>query len=54
MFDFYNFGRYGPGGIQKAVRAVKPKFLLLVGRTTYDYRNYSGMNVDPLCPTFQP
>ena len=23
-----------------------------VGRTTYDYLNYGGQNVDPLCPTF--
>ncbi len=24
----------------------------MLGRTTYDYRNYSGLNIDPLCPTF--
>ncbi len=52
LFDSYNFGRYGPAGIQQAVRAVRPQYLLLVGRTTYDYLNYSGLNVDPLCPTF--
>ncbi|HLX63306.1 MAG TPA: C25 family cysteine peptidase [Planctomycetota bacterium] len=52
LFDYYNFGRYGPVGIQNAVRAARPKYLLLLGRTTYDYRNYSGLNVDPLCPTF--
>jgi len=51
LFDYYNFGRYGPAGIQKALRAVRPSYLLLLGRTTYDYRNYSGLNVDPLCPT---
>ena len=26
--------------------------LMLLGRTTYDYHNYEGQNVDPLCPTF--
>src|SRR5579862_4934711 len=52
IFDYYNYGRYGPIGIQNAVRSVRPQFLLLVGRTTYDYRNYSGANVDPLCPAF--
>ena len=52
LFDYYNYGRYGPAGIQNAVRSVHPQYLLLLGRTTYDYRNYSGLNVDPLCPSF--
>jgi hypothetical protein len=52
IFDYYNYGRYGPAGIQNAVRSTRPQYLLLLGRTTYDYRNYSGLNVDPLCPTF--
>jgi len=52
LFDYYNNGRYGPAGIQNAVRSVRPKYLLLVGRTTYDYKNYSGLNIDPLCPSF--
>jgi autotransporter-associated beta strand protein len=51
VFDYYAFGRYGPSGIQAAVRAVQPKFLLLVGRSTYDYKNYGGVGVDTLCPT---
>ena len=50
VFDYYGFGRYGPTPIQAAVRSTRPKYLLLIGRTTYDYRNYSGANVDPLCP----
>ena len=52
LFDYYNFGRFGPAGIQRAVRSVHPQYLLLLGRTTYDYRNYTGLNVDPMCPTF--
>ncbi|HLX62872.1 MAG TPA: C25 family cysteine peptidase [Planctomycetota bacterium] len=52
IFDYYNYGRYGPSGIQNAVRAVRPQYLLLAGRTTYDYRDYSGLGVDPMCPTF--
>ena len=52
IFDYYGFGRYGPAAIQNAVRSTRPQYLLLVGRTTYDYRNYSGANVDPLCPAF--
>ncbi|MCY3024154.1 MAG: C25 family cysteine peptidase [Planctomycetota bacterium] len=52
LFDFYGFGRYGPEAIRAAVRAVRPAYLLLVGRTTFDYRNYTGANVDPLCPSF--
>jgi len=47
-----NYGRYGPTGIQKAVRSLRPQYLVLLGRTTYDYKNYSGANVDPMCPTF--
>jgi len=52
LFDYYGFGRYGPAAIHAAVQAAKPQYLLLLGRTTYDYRNYSGANVEPLCPTF--
>ncbi len=52
LFDYYNDGRYGPSGIQNAVRALHPRYVLLLGRTTYDYLNYSGLNVDPLCPAF--
>ncbi|HLX60660.1 MAG TPA: C25 family cysteine peptidase [Planctomycetota bacterium] len=52
LFDYYNYGRYGPTAIQSMVRSARPQYLLLVGRTTYDYHNYSGANVDPMCPTF--
>ncbi len=52
LFDYYNYGRFGPVAIQNAVRSVRPEYLLLVGRTTYDYNNSSGANVDPLCPSF--
>ncbi len=52
IFDYYNYGRYSPVAIQNAVRALRPQYLLLLGRTTYDYRNYSGLNIDPLCPAF--
>src|SRR5207247_11410187 len=52
LFDYYGYGRYGPSAIQNAVRSTRPQYLLLLGRTTYDYRNYSGLNVDPLCPAF--
>ncbi len=52
LFNCYNFGRYGPAAIQKAARIIRPQYLLLAGRTTYDYHNYSGQNIDPLCPAF--
>jgi len=52
LFDYYNYGRYGPDGIRNAVRSVRPAYLLLTGRTTYDYLNYEGKNIDPLCPAF--
>jgi len=52
IFDYYGYGRYGPIPIQKVVRALHPGYLLLAGRTTADYHNYSGNHVDPLCPTF--
>ncbi|MEI6236724.1 MAG: C25 family cysteine peptidase, partial [Planctomycetota bacterium] len=42
----------GPSGIRNAVRSTNPTYLLLVGRTTYDYRNYEGKNIDPLCPAY--
>ncbi|MEI6234686.1 MAG: C25 family cysteine peptidase [Planctomycetota bacterium] len=52
LFDYYNYGRFGPDGIRNAVRSTKPTYLLLVGRTTYDYLNYEGQNIDPLCPAY--
>ncbi len=52
LFDYYNYGRYGPAGIQKAVQAGRPQYLLLLGRTTYDYKNFSALNLDPMCPAF--
>ena len=52
LFDYYGYGRYGPEPIRAAVRELQPRFLLLVGRTTYDYLNKEGQNVDPLCPAF--
>jgi hypothetical protein len=52
LFDYYNYGRFGPDGIQKAVSSLRPQYLLLLGRTTYDYLDYEGRGVDPLCPTF--
>ncbi|MCX7806484.1 MAG: C25 family cysteine peptidase, partial [Planctomycetota bacterium] len=51
LFDAHGFGRYGPGGIRNAVMTVRPKFLLLLGRTSFDYRNYLGQNMDMMCPT---
>ncbi len=52
LFDYYGFGRYGPAGIRNAIRSTRPAYVLLAGRTSYDYKNYSGANVDPLCPAF--
>ncbi len=52
LFDYYNYGRFGPRAIQNAVRSTRPAYLLLLGKTTYDYKNYSGLNVDPMCPAF--
>ncbi|MCY3021776.1 MAG: C25 family cysteine peptidase [Planctomycetota bacterium] len=51
VFNYYGFGRYGPAAIRAAVGSVTPRFLLLVGRSTYDYRNYAGLNIATLCPT---
>jgi hypothetical protein len=52
LFDAYGFGRYGPRGIQQAVRALRPRFVALLGRTTFDYRKYQGPGFDPMCPAF--
>jgi hypothetical protein len=52
LFDAYNFGRYGPEGIRAAARAGEIKYLLLAGRTHYDYKNYEGLGLDPRVPTF--
>jgi hypothetical protein len=52
LFDYYNYGRYGPDGIRNAVRATRPEYLLLAGRTNADYRDYTGTGADPLCPTY--
>jgi len=34
LFDYYNFGRYSPVAIRAAVRAIQPRYLLLLGRTS--------------------
>ncbi|MBI3827967.1 MAG: autotransporter-associated beta strand repeat-containing protein [Planctomycetes bacterium] len=52
LFDAYGYGRYGPAGIRNAVRDTRPRYLLLVGRTNWDYHGYEGVHLDPLCPTF--
>ncbi|HLX61614.1 MAG TPA: C25 family cysteine peptidase, partial [Planctomycetota bacterium] len=52
IFDYYGYGRYGPVPIQNAIWSVRPAYVLLAGRTTYDYHDYAGAGVDPLCPTF--
>lgn len=52
LFDAYGHGRYGPQSIRAAVREIRPRFLLLLGRSTSDYLNREGKGVDPLCPTF--
>ena len=52
LFDYFGHGRFGPDPIRAAVRALRPRFLLLVGRTTYDYLDYEGAGLDPLCPSF--
>ena len=46
LFDAYGYGRFGPEGIQRGVRTVRPKYLLLQGRSTYDYRGWMTA-VDP-------
>lgn len=52
LFDSYGCGRFGPAGIYRAAYAAKPRFLLLAGRTTYDYRGrVAPAGIDPLCPT---
>ncbi|MCK6471413.1 MAG: C25 family cysteine peptidase [Planctomycetes bacterium] len=52
LFDAYNFGRYGPAAIRNAVRDRKPDFLLLVGRSHWDYQDLEGLGLDPMVPTF--
>jgi autotransporter-associated beta strand protein len=52
LFDYYNYGRYGPDGIRNAVRSTRPQYLLLAGRTSSDYHDYSGAGANPLCPTY--
>src|ERR1043165_6669450 len=52
LFDYDNYGRYGPDGIRNAVRSTRPQYLLLAGRTSSDYHDYSGAGANPLCPTY--
>jgi autotransporter-associated beta strand protein len=52
LFDYYGYGRYGPDAIRTGAHAAGAKFLLLVGRTTYDYHDREKAGVDPLCPSF--
>jgi hypothetical protein len=51
LIDAYGYGRYGPLGIQRAVRTVRPKYLLLLGRTTYDTKDWFEVGTEVGCPT---
>ncbi|MCZ7646853.1 MAG: C25 family cysteine peptidase [Planctomycetota bacterium] len=54
LMDSYNHGRYGPGGLYRALFAARPRprFLCLLGHTTSDYKDkLAPFGIDPLCPT---
>jgi hypothetical protein len=48
--DTYGWGRYGAGAIVNLVRAVGPRYVLLVGDNSYDYLDRTGLGVDPMVP----
>jgi len=49
--DSCGHGRYGAGAIINTVRAVGPKYVLLVGDNGYDYLDHTGAGVDPMVPS---
>ena len=57
VFDEFSFGMHTPQAITdlldlaRASWALKPRYLLLVGDASYDYRNYEGGGYFDLVPT---
>ena len=57
LFDFYTDGAKDPAAIQRFLRfanrrwAVKPRFVALIGGTSYDRKNVDGLG-ENLMPTF--
>ena len=49
--DTYGHGRYGAAAIINMVRAVNPKYVLLVGDNGYDYLGRTGTGLDPMVPS---
>ncbi len=50
--DTWGLGREGAAGIAALVRAVGPRYLLLVGDNAYDYRGLTAGDVDSMVPAF--
>jgi hypothetical protein len=49
--DTFGYGRYGAAAIVNLVRDVRPRYLLLVGDNSYDYRGREGLGIDPMVPS---
>jgi hypothetical protein len=48
--DTWGWGRYGAPGIAEAVRAARPRYILLVGDNAYDYLGRAPGEADPMVP----
>lgn len=52
VYDEFGYGVYGPEAIRNFLREIKPRYALLVGDTTYDYRDYEGKGITCYIPSF--
>lgn len=52
IYDNYNFGAESPFALRAFLRDASPRYVLLVGKASYDYRNYLQAPNKNLVPTF--
>jgi hypothetical protein len=52
IYDDLNYGVDSPLAIAKYIASVKPRYVLLVGKASYDYRNYLNGPNKNLVPTY--
>ncbi len=52
LYDSFGYGAESPEALRQFIRSVEPRFVLLVGKASYDYRDYLNSPNKNLVPTF--